>query len=81
MRTLAEITLFAGFLAAALCLNSTITWAKPEYARRTKKECSFCHPPDSWNLNDAGKYYRDHHDSLEGYKEPPKPANDKQHKS
>jgi len=82
MRTFAELAIFVAFLTAALCFNAGTTWAKPEYARRTKKECSFCHPPDSWNLNDAGKYYRDHHDSLEGYKEPAKPANDKQqHKS
>jgi len=45
-----------------------MSWAVPEFARKTKKECSFCHPPDSWNLTEAGKYYRDHKYSLEGYK-------------
>ena len=47
--------------------------ARPEYSRRTQKECNFCHPPDSWNLTDAGKYYRDHHYSLQGYMPPAKP--------
>ena len=57
-------------LAAGIVFNSHAGWAKPEYSRKTKKECSFCHPADSWNLNDAGKYYREHHYSLEGYKAP-----------
>lgn len=42
--------------------------AKPEYTRKTKKECGFCHPSGGYTLNDAGKYYREHHYSLEGYK-------------
>ena len=29
-------------------------------------------PSDSWKLNDAGKYYRDHKYSLDGYKPPAK---------
>jgi hypothetical protein len=41
----------------------------PEYSKKENKACTFCHPsvgkPD---LNDAGKYYKEHH-SLEGYKE------------
>ena len=62
----------AAILAVALSLNSTTGYAKPDYARRTKKECSFCHPANSWQLNDAGKYYRDHKYSLDGYKPPAK---------
>jgi len=65
----------AAILAAGLFFSSTATLAKPEYSRRTKKECDFCHPPHTWNLNEAGIYYRDHHYSLQGYqpKEKPKP--------
>ncbi len=41
----------------------------PEYTKKENKSCSFCHPsvgkPD---LNDAGKYYKEHH-TLQGYKE------------
>jgi hypothetical protein len=45
--------------------------AKPEYSRRTRKDCAFCHPKGSWNLTEAGKYFRDHHYSLDGYKPAP----------
>lgn len=42
--------------------------ATPEYSKKENKPCAFCHPavgkPD---LNDAGKYYKEHH-TLEGYK-------------
>jgi hypothetical protein len=68
MPRLAKLILPAGILIAGLCFNATTSWAVPEFARKTKKECSFCHPPDSWNLTEAGKYYREHKHTLEGYK-------------
>ena len=41
----------------------------PEYSKKENKQCAYCHTavgkPD---LNDAGRYYKDHH-SLEGYRE------------
>ena len=44
-------------------------FATPEYTKKENKPCTFCHPavgkPD---LNDAGKYYKEHH-TLEGYRE------------
>jgi hypothetical protein len=58
----------AGLVLAAILLAPAVTVAKPEYSRRTKKECGFCHPKDSWDINEAGKYFRDHQHSLEGYK-------------
>jgi len=67
-----KVVLPAGVMAAAFFFNAAAGWAKPEYSRRTKKDCAFCHPKDSWNLNDAGKYYRDHHYKLDGYKPPAK---------
>lgn len=40
----------------------------PEFSKREKKQCTFCHTavgkPD---LNEAGRYYRDHNYSFEGY--------------
>ena len=43
----------------------------PEYSKKENKQCVYCHTaigkPD---LNDAGRYYKDHH-SLEGYREKP----------
>ena len=68
MRRLLHLALPLSILAAGVFLSATSSWAVPEFARKTKKECSFCHPPDSWNLTEAGKYYREHKYSLEGYK-------------
>ena len=40
----------------------------PELAKKENKSCTYCHTavgkPD---LNDAGKYYKDHNNSFEGY--------------
>ena len=68
MRYLLKLIFPTSILAAGLFFAATTSWAVPEFARKTKKECSFCHPPDSWNLTEAGKYYREHKYSLEGYK-------------
>ena len=68
MRRLTKLIAPAAILAAGWIFNANVSFAKPEYTRRTKKECEFCHPPDSRELNDAGKYYRDHNYSLQGYK-------------
>jgi hypothetical protein len=47
----------------------SIAQAKPEYAKKEKKSCTFCHvKPGSKELTDAGKYYKAHDHSLEGYK-------------
>jgi hypothetical protein len=62
----------AGVLMAALLLDARASVARPEYTRKTKKECLYCHPPDSFQLTEAGKYYRDHR-SLDGYEPKPKP--------
>jgi hypothetical protein len=72
MRRLVEIAILAGIFSGAFFFSASMGVARPDYSRRTQKECNFCHPRDSWNLNDAGKYYRDHHYSLQGYT-PPKP--------
>ena len=66
MRTLWPMFICGGVVAAVLA-GVRPSVAKPEYTRRTKKECSFCHPPGGYTLNDAGKYYRDHR-ALDGYK-------------
>ena len=60
-------------LPAGLLLTTIQSPAKPDYTRRTNKPCEFCHPPNSRELNDAGKYYRDHNHSLQGYKAPLQP--------
>jgi hypothetical protein len=70
MRRLLEILAAAAIIVAVFSLSALPGLARPEYGRRTQKECNFCHPKDSWNLNDAGKYYRDHKYSLQGYVPP-----------
>ena len=58
--------LFLGIVA-----NSNFSYAKPEYTKKEKKGCTFCHvSAKSKELNDAGKYYKEHDHSLEGYKPP-----------
>ena len=57
-------------LMVGLLLSVKISPAKPEYTRRTHKDCEFCHPPDSRKLTPAGEYFRDHGDSLKGYQPP-----------
>jgi len=46
---------------------------KAEYAKKEGKACTFCHPAGKFKeLTDAGKYYKEHKHSLEGYKAPDK---------
>jgi hypothetical protein len=52
--------------AAGVLFHARAGEARPEYTRRTKKECLFCHPADSFRLTEAGEYYRDHR-TLDGY--------------
>jgi hypothetical protein len=73
MRRLVEILVLAGGFSFAFFFSADSGVARPDYSRRTQKECNFCHPPDSYNLTNAGKYYRDHHYSLRGYTPPAKP--------
>jgi hypothetical protein len=67
MRSLVKILALAGIFSGAFFFSAATGVAKPEYSRRTRKECSFCHPAGSFNLNKAGEYYRDHKYSLQGY--------------
>jgi hypothetical protein len=70
MRRVIQIAALASAIFVAFFFAPAPGAAKPEYSRRTQKECTFCHPRDSWNLTEAGKYFRDHHYSLQGYTPP-----------
>ena len=59
--------------AAAIAVSAQPASAKPEYTRKTSKDCWYCHQPPGYNLNDAGKYYADHNHSLKGFTPPLKP--------
>ena len=63
--------LFGGLLVIIVLSGSllTVATAKPEYAKKEGKTCVFCHVKMGVKeLNDAGKYYKDHKHSLKGYK-------------
>jgi len=60
----------AAVVALGLALSTTTSFAKPEYAKKEGKTCTYCHVKmGSKELNDAGKYYKDHDHSLAGYQE------------
>jgi hypothetical protein len=66
IKVLIALSIFCGCLL-------TLANAKPEYAKKEGKACTFCHiKPGSKELTDAGKYYKAHDHSLEGYKAPEK---------
>lgn len=53
----------ATFIAFAMGMS------KVEYSKKEGKPCGFCHPPGKFKeFTDAGKYYKEHSHSLEGYK-------------
>ena len=56
----------AALLLTTLLIGARSVSAKPEYTRKTTKNCAFCHQPPGYNLNEAGKYYVDHSHSLAG---------------
>jgi hypothetical protein len=69
MKTIRALLVIAAACGALLPLAT----AKPEYAKKEGKNCVFCHVKmGSKELNDAGKYYKEHNHSLEGYKAPEK---------
>ena len=65
---LIKAALVLGVIGASM---ATFINAKPEYAKKEGKACTFCHTPGKFKeLTDAGKYYKEHNHSLEGYKAP-----------
>jgi hypothetical protein len=64
----AKLVVPAFVLATGLLINSSMSFAKPEDTKATKKSCSFCHvtAKGGKDLTEAGKYYKDKK-SLEGF--------------
>ena len=64
----------AALLGAGILLCVTASYGTQEFAKKEKKQCTFCHAKNESkegmkkNLKDAGKYYQTHK-SLEGYTE------------
>ncbi len=57
-------------LVSSLALvMTTVSVAKPEFAKKEGKGCTYCHTKmGSKDLNDAGKYYKEK-GTLKGYEE------------
>ena len=65
MKTIRSLLL----LTLTACIAASMAMSKAEYSKKEGKPCTFCHPPGKFKeLTDAGKYYKDHNHSLEGYK-------------
>jgi len=66
MRTL-RFLLPATIALAGFLLPSLTVQAKPDYSKKEKKSCTFCHVTQGKKeLNPAGEYYKEKH-TLEGY--------------
>lgn len=62
-----SVRILLALLLLALWAGALL-YAKPEFAKKEKKTCTFCHVrAGSKELNDAGKYYKSK-GTLEGYK-------------
>ena len=54
-------------LVVGLSISSWISYAKPEYTKKEKKACVYCHvKATSKQLNDIGRCYKDNNHSLAG---------------
>lgn len=55
-----------GFVALSVSISTGLGTAV--YAKKEGKSCTFCHPGGKTKeLTDAGKYYKEHNHSLDGY--------------
>jgi len=56
----------AAILIGSLLVSSPFSFAKPDYMKKEKKACTYCHiAPSKRDLNDVGKCYAQHGHSLE----------------
>jgi hypothetical protein len=61
-------------LAGVTILVAPFANSTPEYSKKENKQCMYCHTSmGSKDLNDAGKWYKEHDHSLKGYVEKKKP--------
>lgn len=72
MRILKFVTAIVAFVALAMATLMPGATAKPEFSKKEKKACTYCHTsknPKEYSekdLTDAGKYYKEKK-TLEGY--------------
>jgi hypothetical protein len=61
-------------LTGVTLLVAPLGVSTPEYSNKENKQCVYCHTAKGQkDLNDAGKWYKDHDHSLKGYVEKKKP--------
>ncbi len=72
-----KLVIPTALLAAGFFVCTTASYGTPEYTKKEKKNCTFCHSKvapkdkvlmkDEKNLTGAGKYYAAHNHSFQGY--------------
>ena len=70
------MSIFKYALPVVVLLGSSVlvvstTYGKAEFTKSTKKACVFCHVDSKAKpkeLTEAGKYFKEHNNSLDGYK-------------
>ncbi len=66
LKSFLKFTIPSALLIAGLGLSSLSTYAKPDYAKKEKKGCTYCHvKAGQKDLNDVGKCYKEHDHSLD----------------
>jgi hypothetical protein len=66
-----KLILPAALVLGGFLVCSTVSYAKPDYTKQTKKACTYCHvdaQKKPKELKEAGKYYQEHK-NLDGYTE------------
>lgn len=73
MRAL-KLVIPSAILMTAFLVSSTASYGTMDYAKKEKKACTFCHGKVSSDKKEmasnhtaAGKYYKEHNHSLDGY--------------
>jgi len=72
MRAL-KLVIPAALVMTSFLVFTTASYGTQEYSKKEKKACTFCHGKIEAkegmpkNLTDAGKYYKEHSHSLDGY--------------
>ena len=65
-----KIILFLAITIGVTILVSPFAIGTPEYSKKEEKQCIYCHTamgkPD---LNEAGKWYKDHDHTFKGWEE------------
>jgi hypothetical protein len=65
-----KIVIPAFILMCGFLFSTVASYGKAEYVKSTKKGCTYCHvdaKAKPKELTEAGKYFKEHNNSLDGY--------------